>query len=407
MLNKRKTTLILSLSLLFLIASCVYALEIGYPTMGGQQLGKQSTFPDYVKYIFNFAIAISGVIAFVVLIFNGFKYLTSAGETGAMNDAKNKITGAFIGIIMLLGSYLLLTTINPGLAILSLQPAAHLSGVCLIDTNNQEHCLAQDTDNLGFTPQSVKFLSGPDNLISVYQADETEVPNVGAGQTAGFSGNAISFLWRMPGVYLYPQVGFKGRPMYYSSSQSALGNFDNRANAIKFISPAGTKKCIILFDDFNFRGQAAFTSIDIENLGSGRGAGGRNYTTALGNNVLSSFKIFNCYEQSTSKITFYDSIDCKGNKYDATDPANPNLTQYEFSGVDTKVANNILSIEIEGGNSGVLLCSGINDTGKCQLFYRESSPCISSLGSYLYEFELSALTWVQKAQSYQIVPLSN
>jgi hypothetical protein len=325
-----------------------------------------------------------------------------------MNEAKNKITGAFIGIIMLLGSYLLLTTISPQLAILSLQPAAHLSGVCLIDTDNQEHCLAQDTDNLGFTPQSVKFLSGPDNLISVYQENEVEVPNVGAGKTAGFSGNKIYFLWKMPGVYLYPQVGFKGRPMYYSSSQSALGDFDNRANSIKIINPPGTTKCVILFDDFNFRGKAATTRIDVEDISSGQGTGSQGYASALMYpNVLSSFKIFNCYEQPTSQVTFYDSIDCKGNEYKVVSNALDSLGTAFFSGTDVSVANNILSIEIEGGNVGVLLCSEKSETGKCQLFQREASPCISSLGSYLYEFTLSALTWVQKTQSYEIIPFSN
>lgn len=93
-------------------------LEIKYPPMRGLQ-PERVDFPitGYVKYIFNFAIAIVGLIALGVLIVSGIQYLTSAGEPETLKSAKSRIKSAFLGILILLFSYLILFTINPQLVI--------------------------------------------------------------------------------------------------------------------------------------------------------------------------------------------------------------------------------------------------------------------------------------------------
>jgi len=96
-------------------------LEINYPEIGGiKPTVTTISLPEYVKYIFNISIALAGLIIFGVLVYAGFRYLTSAGNVSAMQDAKERVGGAGLGILVLLGSYLILTTINPQLTFFNL-----------------------------------------------------------------------------------------------------------------------------------------------------------------------------------------------------------------------------------------------------------------------------------------------
>jgi len=112
---------------LFSLAGFVFAQEEGrpleteYPEVAGEK-PEETTTPvaEYFKYIFNFLIWISGLIALVVLVYAGFQYFTSAGNPEAMNDAKSRIGAALLGLLILFGSYLILITINPNLIVFHL-----------------------------------------------------------------------------------------------------------------------------------------------------------------------------------------------------------------------------------------------------------------------------------------------
>ncbi len=91
-------------------------LEINYPEIFRQKLTSETTLPEYIKYIFDFAILISGLILLFILIWSGFIYLTSAGNPVKIKEAKEKISSVFLGIILLFSSYLILTSINPNLS---------------------------------------------------------------------------------------------------------------------------------------------------------------------------------------------------------------------------------------------------------------------------------------------------
>ncbi len=116
--------------LIFLFSKFVLAqekeLEVKYPEIGGWRptVIKEITekeFAEYIKYIFNIAIFISGLVAFGVIVYGGIRYLTSAGSPAAIKDAKSYITGGILGLIFLFSSYLILTTINPQLVILRIE----------------------------------------------------------------------------------------------------------------------------------------------------------------------------------------------------------------------------------------------------------------------------------------------
>jgi len=123
------------LSLFFLISIFLFGtlafvlaeereLEVQYPTVPGAitpTTVEGTQLPDYVKYIFNFAIIIAGAVAFGVITWGGIRWLTSAGDPSKLKDAKDQIFAAFLGLIILLSSYLILTTINPQLVIFEVE----------------------------------------------------------------------------------------------------------------------------------------------------------------------------------------------------------------------------------------------------------------------------------------------
>jgi len=120
MLNYKKILIIFfsAIFLAFALFSFSFAqrkLEVPIP---GLKTTTLPALPDYIVAIFNFSLMIIGIIVFGALIYGGFRYLTSAGSPTAMADAKDQIFSALLGLIILLCSYLILTTINPELVIL-------------------------------------------------------------------------------------------------------------------------------------------------------------------------------------------------------------------------------------------------------------------------------------------------
>ncbi len=73
-----------------------------------------------LKYLYNFAISGIGLLMLVVLIRGGFQYLTSGASPVKLKQARKQIIGAFLGLTLVLSSYLIIDAINPELTILRL-----------------------------------------------------------------------------------------------------------------------------------------------------------------------------------------------------------------------------------------------------------------------------------------------
>jgi len=71
--------------------------------------------PRYIKAIYDYGIAIAGILAAVVLMGGGFLWLTSIGNESRVSKAKELITGGISGLVLLFLSYLVLNAINPNL----------------------------------------------------------------------------------------------------------------------------------------------------------------------------------------------------------------------------------------------------------------------------------------------------
>ena len=68
-----------------------------------------------IANFYQWALGIGGLVALGIIVFGGILYTVSAGNASKQDDAKQWITGALIGLLLLFGSYLILNTINPEL----------------------------------------------------------------------------------------------------------------------------------------------------------------------------------------------------------------------------------------------------------------------------------------------------
>ncbi|HPM39111.1 MAG TPA: pilin, partial [Candidatus Pacearchaeota archaeon] len=100
------------LSLIFLL------LVICTPVLADIQIGEfiitdETTSEEVISYIFKILIGIGALIAVAMVIMAGIEWMTSDGNPGKIGGAKTKIKNALLGVGILLGSYLILYTINP------------------------------------------------------------------------------------------------------------------------------------------------------------------------------------------------------------------------------------------------------------------------------------------------------
>jgi phosphatidylglycerophosphatase A len=80
------------------------------PIPGSETAAKM---PEYITGIYKFALWAVGIAAMFMITIGGAMYLTSAGNTSALGNAKNVITDAIVGLVLALVAWFLLNLINP------------------------------------------------------------------------------------------------------------------------------------------------------------------------------------------------------------------------------------------------------------------------------------------------------
>jgi len=400
-----KRSLFIILLLLFIpIFLLAAGTEVNYPNVPHVPTpGTGTTFPQYVKYLFNLAIRIMGIVALGVLVWAGFLYLTSGGDVNQKEQAKEKIGGAFLGLLVFLFSYLILYTINPKLLELSLQEAEPTGGIYLIESNGKRHFINDTTDTMSYSNiNQIEFVSPPSSLLAVYlynktgfRGNEKRVKNSAGSLASPLSEvKSVYFLWNRPGVYLCPTTTTPTeticpiRPLYTHLNISDLSAtspyFDNITQSVQFASSFQA----VLFSDPGYEGRCAYSSENIPDL-SASTTHGYNYP-ALGTSTLSS--LIASEAEGDVEITFYDRFNCKGGSWTTTTIGRwidlSATTSIRFS--DSRpVFENIVSFSFGGDGSGaVLLNTDESATGTCEFFEKPkgNTNCIPNLvGEPVYE----------------------
>lgn len=118
----RKTLIIIFVFGLFSVATFTFAQSTQYTLLApldGYTTGTQTTADSYLASIFKLAIALAGGLAVIMIIWGGIQYMSTDAISGK-SEAKNTIQNAIWGLLLAIGAWLILYTINPGLVTFNL-----------------------------------------------------------------------------------------------------------------------------------------------------------------------------------------------------------------------------------------------------------------------------------------------
>jgi hypothetical protein len=94
----------------------VFEPQIGIPGFNVTTTMNESSttyIAQMIKAFYDYGLAIGGILAAVVLMAGGLIWLTSAGSSDKITQAKGLIIGSLSGIGLLFGAWIILNTINP------------------------------------------------------------------------------------------------------------------------------------------------------------------------------------------------------------------------------------------------------------------------------------------------------
>jgi len=91
------------------------ALPVDPSESKGEVVGDVLTLKGF-EYIFNNIVSVvlpfAGIVLFIILILSGFKLITAGGEPAKVQSARNTLTFAIGGIVLITLSYLILRVIQ-------------------------------------------------------------------------------------------------------------------------------------------------------------------------------------------------------------------------------------------------------------------------------------------------------
>jgi len=120
---------------------------------GGASLTTVTQFPDYLKKIYTFFVYAIAIVAVAYLGFGGYEWIAAAGSAEQIGKAKDTIQGAIMGLLLALGSWVLLNTINSRLVqfdymrVERIRPSA-LAHFCAEAEGTQQWIKVGDTSNV-------------------------------------------------------------------------------------------------------------------------------------------------------------------------------------------------------------------------------------------------------------------
>ncbi len=297
---KNKYLLFSALLILFLFAivgPVHAALEVkGYPDIPGlAKMGDNPTLPEYIAYWFGLLIYIAGAVSLISFVVGAVGLINPSVE--AHGDAKDRMKGAILGLVLTLASFIIIKTINPALINLSVTPLPGGPGVYWYNDKKEKRPVSSPIEDMSKRGEDLiaggfdKILydctgrgagsggAGPTLLFwefkkpgmeannDIYDKDAVFVGPLRCGDTLVMSGWG-SFYWKeeIPGIYYCLNKCGKGTscPGYMSYANTSSQDFID--------SPfAGGIKGVTIVND---NAKSDYYGIIFHNSASGLGYGG-------------------------------------------------------------------------------------------------------------------------------------
>lgn len=80
--------------------------------VGGIDVPQLSCIPLLLQSLINWAFVVAGAVAVFMIIFGGYKFISSGGDAKQVDGAKQTITWAIIGLVIILLSGFILNVIS-------------------------------------------------------------------------------------------------------------------------------------------------------------------------------------------------------------------------------------------------------------------------------------------------------
>lgn len=121
-------------------------------------------FSDYISKAYNYLLGISVTIVIVMVMIGGLQYVLSAG-TGNIQKAKERISNAIIGFMLLSFAYVILFTVNPNLVSLRLPQLPMVKRVVLVGDDS-----CDDLEEKGFELDYENIMDDKGNIVDYADA---------------------------------------------------------------------------------------------------------------------------------------------------------------------------------------------------------------------------------------------
>lgn len=86
----------------------------------------------YLVGLYDFLLSVVGIVAVLMLILGGMRYITAAGNQAAASDAKDIITNAIAGLLLAILSWVIVSEINPDVLYIK-KPSSEFAGSLVTD----------------------------------------------------------------------------------------------------------------------------------------------------------------------------------------------------------------------------------------------------------------------------------
>ncbi|KKW02106.1 MAG: hypothetical protein UY34_C0004G0044 [Parcubacteria group bacterium GW2011_GWA2_48_9] len=88
----------------------------GSKFIAGQEIAVSgNTLGEWIAAVYVFFVSACSIVATVMMMYGGYKYVISFGSAQKMSDAQDQIVSAMVGLALSLGAYMILLTISPNL----------------------------------------------------------------------------------------------------------------------------------------------------------------------------------------------------------------------------------------------------------------------------------------------------
>lgn len=247
------------------IPDCYALLE---PLPGITRIDGETTIGEYLNTLIRIAIGLLGLFAVIMIVVGGLQYMSTDAISGK-SEGRDRITKALLGLLLALGSFTILNTINPDLTVIDPNASVDLLDITVDREGNiraNQFIEAESEDNVGATFQ-MGTLSPEVEAVAERIENGITISNINVRGDEGSTHGEAQIIFNDGSVsdWFNIRFGYAGLSSSWTSGQgmSPTGQFTLGSNRNDFT--LGNNQAIMSLGSPRSNLGAAFISIDQAN----------------------------------------------------------------------------------------------------------------------------------------------